>query len=186
MDGGTVDLGEIRLVPVRATELRADFPPDLLKSGGADLRCTLPGAGGEVRGELLEDGTLDPVDGRDWPPVGAGAEIVVRVEDERVLPIRYLTPGPPPWRIPWPTASLRITVQGDEEGERLEGAVVLVDGALFEKAFRDGSTFEVRGVTAGRHSVVVAERGHFGKSFWLVIREGEVRTLDVELRPREE
>ncbi|MBK8096131.1 MAG: hypothetical protein IPK26_03440 [Planctomycetes bacterium] len=56
---------------------------------------------------------------------------------------------------------------------------------MFGGAFADGA-FELRGVTAGRHQVIVAGTDHLAKIHDLVFAEGEARALAVTLseRPR--
>jgi len=182
--GGTVDLGTVRLSAWAPPDVRVGLPADLVEAGDAGLVVRIPGVEGEFAAEILEDGSLDPEDTRDWPALVAGTRAEVEMYgDVPMLPIRYVATGPPPWRIAWPAATLAITAR-DEVGEALEDAVVLVDGRALGEAWRDGTPILVRGVPAGWHDVIVTGRDHVGKRYRLRIEDGEARSLDVALTRR--
>jgi len=87
--------------------------------------------------------------------------------------------------VKWPTASLHVALRSVAD-KRIGDAVAILDGTPVKDAWKDGKEILLRGLTAGAHTLVLAERHHLAKVFDLVITDGEDRTLAVELAPRDE
>jgi hypothetical protein len=177
--GGELDLGEIRLTEPRGPELRVVLPADLQGAEGS-VTVSLLRSNALFWNALAADGTVST----GLSSVGEGDRLLIRLDAPGVLPLSFRAPGPPPWTVEWPTASLRISVASEDE-EPMTEAVAIVDGVVFEGAFESGSALHVRGLAPGEHDVVIAERDHVAKILHLVVREGEQRDLSVALATRE-
>ncbi len=124
------------------------------------------------------------------PLLRRGEQLRVVLYDDDALPLVVRGPGPVPAEIAFPAGVLRVTVRGEdgedgEEGALIAGAVVLVDGELFEDLppGEDGA-LTVRGLADGPHEIIVAGRRRLAKVHSLRWERGETRTLRVRLALR--
>jgi hypothetical protein len=113
----------------------------------------------------------------------AGDRLRLEVEAPGVLPVVFVAPGPPPWKVTYPVGSLTLALHSAKDLP-LTAAVVIVDGEVVQHDFAKSTTVTLRGVAAGSHTVVVAECDHLAKVFRLNVLDGEQRTLEVTLAPR--
>jgi len=176
-DGGEIDLGELQLQAFSGPELKVELPDDLMPADGW-VRVALARANAFFASSLEEDGTA----------IGLGAAVAgdrlqVTLDAEGVLPFSYLVPGPPPWTVPWPSASLRLTLR-DAGGAPLTDGSVIVDGTVVSLYEEVAGELRLRAIEPGLHTLVVAQRDHLVKAYTLRFAADEERALDVQLTER--
>jgi hypothetical protein len=179
--GGEIDLGVVRVKRLASPYLRVIAPPDFLPDENDQVRVEVRRADSHWDWVRPGEGGAVPLD-LSW--VRDGDVLDISVHESNVLPCDLRVSGPPPWTVRWPSASLKLHVTG-KDGAAVECAVVVVDGALLEATTGPEGDLLVRGLSAGRHEVVVAESSHHGAAYTLDIVEGEARALEVRLRPVE-
>jgi hypothetical protein len=180
--GQDVDLGEIRFAAPSAPDLTVVLPPDLKEARGT-VRGTRVRANGGTMSHLDEQNQVASGLG----DFAAGDRLLLELAERDApgaLPFPFLVPGPPPWTLTYPTGSLTLGLRSAKDLP-LAAAVVIVDGRRMNHDFVASPSLRLRGVAPGPHTVVVAERAHLARVFQLVATDGEARTLDVVLTPRE-
>lgn len=186
LEGGSVDLGVVRLEPRgdrRLSVLRADGTVaeylDLRAARGGVVRTWRRPEDLEVCDPLLEplaEGDLVEVDA-DWIP---GKRFV--------RPVRRRLEGPGPWTIrsDLPDTSIRVDPT-TADGRPVEGLLV-IDGKPFPAVSaedEDGKRVPVaiHGLDPGPHHVALSVVNHATRLYRVVLQAGEHRTLSGTLRP---
>jgi len=173
--GGEVDVGPIRFAKARKGDLHVELPSAMTAEERPPRVAmeTFSGAPLDEHDSIWIDLT-DPTHS-EW----------VAMKADGWVPFRFRLAGEPPWNVKWPTASLHVALRSVAD-KRIGDAVAILDGTPVKDAWKDGKEILLRGLTAGAHTLVLAERHHLAKVFDLVITDGEDRTLAVELTPRDE
>ncbi|MCB9876009.1 MAG: carboxypeptidase regulatory-like domain-containing protein [Planctomycetes bacterium] len=177
-----VDLGEVRFAQRNGPALRVEMPEEL-RDTQFRVRIAMPRE--HLRYDLdLDDETFTCDD------VGtAAAGDIVQVshwsggDGDVVVPYTFELSGPPPWTVPWPRAELKVTARRSD-GHLLTDGVVLLDGFVVPIDEDQPGSVRLRGIQAGPHTLVVAQREHLSRTFVLRFADGEQRSLDVRLSPK--
>jgi hypothetical protein len=177
--GVDTDLGEIRFTAPRDADLTVVLPPDLKQVRGS-VRGTRVRANGGAWSQLDEEGMV--VSG--FGDFAAGDRLWITLDTPGAVPFPFLVPGPAPWTVHYPTSSLTVALRS-AKGLPIAHAVVILDGQKIQGGFAESPSLRLRGVGAGMHTLVVAERGHLAEVFQLLMKDGEDRVLEVTLNPRD-
>jgi hypothetical protein len=175
-----VDLGTIAFRKSSEPDLRLALPSEL-EGWGASVGVSMVRANAFFLSRVDAEGTVP----FGLSKVGEGDRLVVRSPAPGMVPFSFRVPGPPPWTVQWPTGSLRIALTS-ERGRSVARAVAIIDGVVVNEAFATGGPLDLRGVSAGDHTLVLAERDHLAKVLQFRCRDGEHRDIEVVLTPREQ
>lgn len=176
---GDVDLGEIRFELQRAPDVTVVLPAELKEAAGS-VHGQRAGGTRSTIDAFDEDGVI----ASGFGDFIAGDMLWIEPDEPGAVPFPFVVPGPPPWTVNYPTTSLTLSMRS---AASLPATYmkVFVDGTEVRWNRKEEPELRLRGLAPGEHTLVVAEGAHLARRLRLLMLDGEQRSLEVLMNPRQ-